>query len=188
VLAARAQLGDRASLEALLRVLCPLLQSHVRFLLRDDDDADDVLQDSLWLIARRLGSLQDVALVRAWSYRIATREAYRSLRRSRRMQAAPLDDEAPGAPYSAPEEDPEVATDHRLLAQLTLLPPKTQAVVRLRYFDALSQQEIAAALEIPIGTVKSRLAYGLNRLREMMGQEPTQAALTDNSSEDGQRR
>ncbi|MEX2180398.1 MAG: RNA polymerase sigma factor [Gemmatimonadaceae bacterium] len=172
VLAARAQLGDRDALEALLRALCPVLKAHIRFLMRAaDDDADDVLQEVLWLIARRLGTLQDVAWVRAWSYRIASREALRSLRRSRRRHTEPLDDAAAEVPRSEPLDEPDVTIGGHLLEQLDLLPPKAQVVVRLRFLDALSQQEIAEALEIPIGTVKSRLAYGLNRLREVMGKD-----------------
>jgi DNA-directed RNA polymerase specialized sigma24 family protein len=70
-LAARAQLGDASALESLLRALVPGLRHHLQILLHETSDADDALQETLWLIVRRLGALRDTALVRAWAYRIA---------------------------------------------------------------------------------------------------------------------
>lgn len=165
-LAARAQLGDRGALEQLLRQLQPPLAEHIRTIVRDDDLAADVLQDVLIIIARRLGTVRQTGWVRAWAYRIATREAYRAARRSRRGQAVPLDEL---------HELPDVAADDsripdeellaELHAKLAELPPAAQLVLRMHYLQALTHQEIAEALEIPIGTVKSRLAYGLACLR-----------------------
>lgn len=167
-LAARAQLGDREALERLLRLLCPLLQTHIRILLKDDDAADDVLQDSLWLISRRLGTLHDVARVKAWAFRIASREATRALSRSHRRQTESLDEVELANVHTEVVDESFASHDHRLLEQLALMPTRAQVVVRLRFIEELSQQEIAEALEIPLGTVKSRLAYGLNWLRDRM--------------------
>ena len=166
-LAARAQLGDRGALEELLRRLQAPLRDHIRGIVRDDDLAADVLQDALIILCRRLGTLRQTEWIRAWAYRVATREAFRAVRRSRRNQAEPLED-FPAIP-NASEDPSEVATEH-LLAQLpekiARLPQAAQVVVRLHYLQSLTQQEIAEALEIPVGTVKSRLAYGLVFLRK----------------------
>lgn len=180
-LAARAQLGDRVALESLLRIVQPALAAHLRILMQDDDAADDVLQDSLLLIARRLGTLREVEWVRAWSYRIATREARRLLRRSRRWRNEQLD-AAETVPEPEMPDEPGEAIRVRLLERLPLLPPKAQVVVRLRFVESLSQQEIAEALEIPLGTVKSRLAYGLQCLRESLsGLVPMDSSATNNA-------
>lgn len=165
-LAARAQLGDRSALEALLRALLPGLRQHLLILLHESSDADDALQEALWLIARRLGTLRDTSLVRAWTYRIATREAMRLLRRSRKHDAEELT-AADAVALDESEHEP-LPSEADVLAQLDRLPAKARVVVRLRFVDDLSQQEIAEALEIPLGTVKSRLAYGLQRLRELL--------------------
>jgi RNA polymerase sigma-70 factor (ECF subfamily) len=164
-LAARAQLGERAALEALLGALQQPLLAHVRMILRDDDRAADVLQETLILVARRLHTLTEPRWVRAWAYRIATREAVRAARRSHRDALVSVDELAEVA---APEPDgatidPELVLE--LPERLAAVPPAAQSVLRLFYLEALTLPEISAALEIPLGTVKSRLAYGLNTLR-----------------------
>lgn len=165
-LAARAQLGDRGALEELLRGLQPQLGDHIRGIVRDDDRTADVLQDVLLIICRRLGTVREARWIRAWAYRIATREAYRSVRRSRRRPEEFLDDlsDFPDSPGGEPEIDhAELLAE--LPAKLAAVPAGAQVVLRMHYLLSLTQVEIAEALEIPIGTVKSRLAYGLMCLR-----------------------
>jgi RNA polymerase sigma-70 factor (ECF subfamily) len=125
-----------------------------------------VLQDTLIIICRRLGSIRDVAWVRAWAYRVATREAVRAARKAHRHAGDPLGD-AEGV--SAPDAAPPAVDDELLAAlpnKLAAVPAGAQIVLRLHYLQSLSQQEVAEALEIPLGTVKSRLAYGLQCLRK----------------------
>ena len=75
--------------------------------------------------------------------------------------------------------------DADVLVHLDRLPTKARVVVRLRFVEDLSQQEIAEALEIPLGTVKSRLAYGLERLRALLrtASEPDAAATVGTTSD-----
>lgn len=167
-LVARAQLGDREALEALLRALSPGLRRHLRGLLQEPSDADDALQETLWIVARRLGTLRDTAVARAWAYRIATREATHILRRSRKHRTEDLDETDEPVATCADVEWSSSGLDRSVLDLVNELPAKAQVVVRLRFIDDLSQQEIADALEIPLGTVKSRLGYGLNCLRELV--------------------
>jgi RNA polymerase sigma-70 factor (ECF subfamily) len=165
-LAARAQLGDRAALEELLRRLQPALGAHVRSLVRDDDLADDVLQNTLIILCRRLGTVRQTEWIRAWVYRVATREAFRALRRVRSDHAEFLDEIA-SIPDSSRDELGDDTEDllAELPGKLATLPAGAQVVLRLHYLEAFTQQEVAEVLEIPIGTVKSRLAYGLMCLR-----------------------
>ena len=168
-LAARAQLGDGRALELLLRALCPVLGAHIRFVMRGEDEADDALQETLWIIARRLGTLENTQWVRAWAYRIATREAVRAARRERRDVALgdDLADVADAALREHPPESPRLDADELtvLEARLDALPHGAQVALRLRYLHELSQDEVAAALELPLGTVKSRVARALEQLR-----------------------
>ena len=165
--AARAQLGDRAALEELLRRLQSPLGEHIRGIVRDDDLAADALQDALIIICRRLRTVRQTEWVRAWAYRVATREALRSIRRSHRNQGQRLDDMSalpdPSANESGIDQEELLA---ELPARLAALPAGAQVVLRLHYLQSLTQQEVAEALEIPVGTVKSRLAYGLMCLRK----------------------
>ena len=167
-LAARAQLGDREALDELLRALEPPLLDHVRTIVSDQDLADDVLQEALLRISRALGSLREPEWVRAWAYRITTREAIRAARAERNPKREAVDDIDD---FPAPEGDVSVGEEgvlDELRARVAELPRRAQLVLRMRYLQELSQQEIAEALEIPVGTVKSRVAYGLAALRRMM--------------------
>lgn len=165
---ARAQSGDRAALEALLRAHQQPLFRHVGAITGDEDLAFDVLQSVLLIVVRRLAGLRDPRWFRAWAYRIATREAVRAARRrghDLRLLADPeaLDDVAADGPAA----DPVLV--RACADRLAALPPAAELTLRLHYLEEMSLVEIAEALELPLGTVKSRLAYGLARLREQLG-------------------
>ena len=163
---ALAQSGDRRALDSLLRDHQAALYRHACTIITDPDSALDALQASLLLIARRLTTVRDPRWFRAWAYRITTRESLRVARRlgrDRRM----FDD---GVPIETqPLEASEDVTDHvsQWAERVAELPPAAQIVLRLHFLEDLKLTEIAEALEVPLGTVKSRLAYGLARLREM---------------------
>ena len=163
----RAQAGDRQALEALVDRLLPPLRGYLRRLV-PGPESDDVLQDCLVLVFRSLGALRDPELLRPWAYRIASREAFRRTS-GLRNEAARRDggdalDEVP-----VPAIEPVfLATLDRALARL---PPRHRAVVALHYFEQMTFADVAAVLAVPVGTVKSRLAEALRRLRGDLGKE-----------------
>ena len=166
VLIGRAQLGDLHALDQLLASIQVPLFRHVSILLRDEHAAEDALQEVLLTISRKLPSLRDPRWFRAWAYRIATREAMRQARGTRRLpQAVDPDDLA-----NIPIDEPPARFDPEEIAQLAdavaELPPASQVVIRMHYLDGLTQVEVAEALEISVGTVKSRISYGLAILRK----------------------
>lgn len=173
LLVARAQAGDRSALDALLRALQEPLYAHVCGLVRDPEAAKDTLQDALLIIARKISQLREPQWIRAWAYRIATREAVRHVRLTRLwaddLRGDALDRHA-AEPPAEPRFEPELLT--QLPALLASLSPASRTVVRLHYLEAMTYPEIAEALEISIGTVKSRLAYGLAALRKQLGVVP----------------
>jgi len=161
LLVVRAQTGDRDALNQLLTILQEPLYRHIVSVLGSENGADDVLQTTLLIIARKLGDVRDAVWARAWAYRIANREAVRAARRAKRQQSF--------AAVDFPEADVIPEVDVLLLRQLAAqvqgLPQACGTVVRMHYFDELTLAEVAEALELPLGTVKSRLAYGLTQLR-----------------------
>jgi RNA polymerase sigma factor (sigma-70 family) len=169
-LVVRAALGDAASLDRLLRAIQQPLYDHVAFITRDRDVASDVLQDVLVIVCRSLIRLHDPTLFRAWAFRIATREAIRAVRRTSRRDIT-LDDAAEIAqePVGEPVFDAELVA--ALPALVGELPPACGVVVRLRYLEELSVAEVAEALNVPAGTVKSRAAYGVVLLRRRLSIE-----------------
>jgi RNA polymerase sigma-70 factor, ECF subfamily len=169
ILVGRAQSGDSAALDRLLRMLQEPLYRHIRLIVGDDHLAEEVLQDALLIVARKLAWLRDPAWLRAWAYRIATREAVRRARRERRWRDALGDDAIEASAIAAvePPFEPElVAAVPRLLETVS---PASAIVLRMHYIEGLSYAEVAEALEISIGTVKSRLSYGLATLRRTVG-------------------
>jgi RNA polymerase sigma-70 factor, ECF subfamily len=173
LLVARAQTGDREALDRVLRALQGPLYRHVLGLLGDADAARDALQDVLLIVYRKMGRVRDPRWFRAWAYRVATREALRRARRERgRPDAALLADPAPyldAAEQLVPDEAPHAELLARLPELLDALSPASAVVLRMHYVDGLTHPEIAEALELSVGTVKSRLAYGLTRLRRRIG-------------------
>ena len=166
VLIGRAQLGDLGALDILLRAIQEPLFRHVRIVLGDDDAAEDVMQETLLAISRKLRALRDPRWFRAWAYRIATREAVRHARRARRLPQG-ID---PQDLAEVPADDPAGRFEPELIAALpealTALSPASQLVLRMHYLDEMTHVEVAEALEISVGTVKSRLAYGLAAIRK----------------------
>lgn len=162
LLVVRAQTGDRDALNQLLERLQSPLYAHIVGVLGTEAGADDVLQDVLLIVARKIASVREPQWARAWAYRIANREAVRAAKKERRYRDV-LEDEYVADDVQFQQSVAEFSP--RLAALLESLPPSAGAVVRMHYLDELSLVEIAEALEIPVGTVKSRLAYGLRALR-----------------------
>lgn len=167
--ALRAQCGDREALEQLLRSVQPTLYRYVRRL-TGDTDADDVLQDVLVAIARNVIWLVEPRLFRPWAFRIASRASFSHLRRIRRRG---VEENADVVLASLPATEGR-RPDDALLAELLdgdLLSPASRAVLVLHFQEEMQLDEVAAVLEIPIGTVKSRLAYGLKILRRYLAEK-----------------
>ncbi len=158
-----AQAGDRDALEALLRGIQPNLHRYIRSL-TGMDGADDVLQDVFLEICRHLRALHEPEFFRAWSYRIASRAAFAFLRKRRLWQSRHEEEvELDHLPAQYQLDSSQLRAE--LLSLLDAVSPASRAVLLLHYFEDLTLQEVAAILELSPGTVKSRLAYGLQCLR-----------------------
>lgn len=168
LLIGRAQLGNRSALDELLRSVEEPLFRHILGIVGDRDDALDVLQKVLLTVARRLSTLRDPVLFRAWCFRIATRDALRHKRTNERWTTALRGDEFPEVSDERTDTPFDSATLEELADLVAKLPPGSQIVVRLFYYDDLSYAEICEALDLSLGTVRSRLAYGRGLLRSMM--------------------
>lgn len=157
-----AQCGDRDAMEHLLRrVQMPLRRYIVRLV--GPTAADDVLQEVLTSIARKLTWLAEPRLFRPWAYRIASRSAFAHLRKEKRRRQHETDGEVVEA-VAVPVERPS-GDQLRELLDNAILSPASRAVLMLHFQEEMPLADVAAVLELPLGTVKSRLAYGLAALR-----------------------
>jgi RNA polymerase sigma-70 factor (ECF subfamily) len=162
-----AQTGDRAALEKLLHEIHSPLRRYVSSLV-DAALADDVLQETALQIFRKLPFLREPAVFRPWAYRIASRIAFSQLKRESRWE--PLDAAGP-EPVGPLNSNLGELPGEAFLALLEHVSPASRAVLLLRYQHDLSLEETAAVLEIPIGTAKSRLHYGVSTLRKHLTPE-----------------
>jgi RNA polymerase sigma-70 factor (ECF subfamily) len=166
-----AQSGDREALEALLKEVQGPLFAYLRSLVGDQHLAEDLLQDVFVLICRKLVWLREPEVFRGWVYRIASREAIRRLKKRRhREQSIEGLDVLAAADQGEPLVDRVRSIEH-LHGLLSSLSPASRVVLALHYVQGLQLEEIATILDLPLGTVKSRLGYGLSVLRSRLSQD-----------------
>jgi len=169
-LVALAQSGDRDALEALLRRCYRPLRAFITPLV-GSSHADDVLQEIALTIFQNLRYLRHPAAFRSWALRLASRRAFRFLKRDARWKRLETDLEVI-ASLPAPEPLPD-ALEPGLLTTIEHVSPASRAVLLLHYQQRLSIEETALVLDIPVGTAKSRLAYGVSVLRKLITQKGT---------------
>jgi RNA polymerase sigma-70 factor (ECF subfamily) len=160
----RAKAGDREAFGGLVdRFQAPVYRV-VRGILSDPADAEDVAQEAFLRAYESLPKFRGESGFFTWLYRIAVNEALRARKRRSfaRIEAVP-EAEAP-RPETPDEDGPSPAALERLLGKLS---DEFRAIVVLRDLEGLSYQEIAETLEIPMGTVESRLFRARRDLREL---------------------
>lgn len=164
----RAQAGDREALERLLVHVQDLLRPFLSAMIRDEDLRADVLQETLLLVYRKLAGLLEPRAFSGWVRRIASREVFRALRRTRREEQ--LHEELP-PDLPADADPPTRELLERLPGLLEHASAASRAVLALHYLEGLTLEEVAAVLDLPVGTAKSRLSYGLAALRRTLTEE-----------------
>lgn len=176
---AAAQAGDRVALERLLRDHQPQIHAVCRRITGNDADALDATQDALIAIVRGLPRFDGRARFSTWAYRVATNTCLDELRRRRRRPVVGLP-ERDGAPVERPDPRPgpadQVPDRLDLDAALAGLPDDFRAAVVLRDLCQLDYAEIAEVLEIPAGTVRSRIARGRALLADRLAGNQTDPA------------
>ncbi len=174
--------GDRAALEVLLRRHYPRVYAVCRRLAGNDADAADAAQEALLAITRGLDRFDGRAGFTTWSYRVATNACLDELRRRQRRSADALPHEL--AAGGADPVGERTATRLDIDLALSTLPEEFRVPVVLRDHAGLSYDEIAAVLNIPPGTVRSRIARGRARLVEFLD-AGNQATSPERQKRDG---
>lgn len=168
-----ARAGDRRALERLLRLQQPKVHAVCRRITGNDADALDATQEALIAIVRGLPRFDGRSRFSTWAYRIATNACLDELRRRSRRPVVGLP-EHEGTPLdvvdpTSPDPGAVVAERDELDAALATLAPEFRAAVVLRDLCRLDYAEIAEVLEIPPGTVRSRIARGRAQLAGILG-------------------
>jgi RNA polymerase sigma-70 factor (ECF subfamily) len=159
----RAQRGDEEAFASLALACGDRLHAVAHRILRDTDLAEDATQQALLAIWRDLPQLRDPARFDAWSYRLLVRACYAEGRKERRwtpsLRLLPADEP------SAPEGLSSVVDRDQLERGFRRLSIDHRAVVVLHHYLDLPLDEVAEALGVPVGTVRSRLHHAMRGLR-----------------------
>lgn len=171
LLAIRCQLGERDAYDALISRWHEPVWRYLRRLTNSDDAAADLTQDTWLKVLRGIANLREPASLRAWLFGIARRVA---MDRLRRQYARPVADDAAIEEIPAQVADADLESDLAALeAGMDSLPWREREALALFYLRELTIEQIAALLDVPAGTVKSRLfrARGLLR-KQLAGESP----------------
>ena len=160
------RLGDRGAQEQLVIRYQKKFLGHAYRLLGDTEQARDAVQDGWLDILRGLPKLQDDGAFPAWAFRIITRKCARHITGSQkhRVVLQTMSDE-PGPDHMGEDEIERAADRKPLHEALAKLPTEHRGAVALFYLEDMSVAEVAVALDIPAGTVKSRLMNARKKLR-----------------------
>jgi RNA polymerase sigma-70 factor (ECF subfamily) len=168
LLVVRYQRGDRAAFEAIVRLWESPVFYYLRRLAASEADAWELLQETWLKLFRSLGSLRDPQALPAFLYKTARNTALSRLRKRELAEvesyADEVHDESTGNDISAFDNAEEV---HHALDQLPLL---QREALTLYFLEDLSLDEMAATLDVPLGTIKSRLHYAKLAMRKILTQ------------------
>lgn len=174
-LVAAARLGDADATHRLVALRGPRMLRHAWRLVGNGEDARDVVQDAWVEILRGLPGLRDDRAFAAWAYRIVTRRAAKTV--SAKARRRRVEHEAAVEADTTVEEAGGAAADAVAVRKaIQALPPAHGAAIALFYLEDMSVAEVAVALDIPPGTVKTRLMHARSKLNEALkGNDDEQA-------------
>jgi RNA polymerase sigma-70 factor (ECF subfamily) len=166
---ARAQQGDAEAMNRLLSRHYDRLYAVCRRVAGNDADAADGCQEALLAIVRGIDRFDGRSSFRTWSYRVATNACLDELRRRKRRPVAV--EEITEEPTDEPGHDDRLADHLTLTGALDQLAEDFRVPIVLRDVAGFDYAEIAATLNIPPGTVRSRIARGRRHLAGILGNQ-----------------
>ena len=168
-LVVRAQGGDRNAFNDLVRIHAQGVINVIYRMCGDTQVAEDAAQETFIRAWSNLGSFRADASLRNWLYRIALNSATDMLRKEKRILPGDMEDMQIADSQAGPEGAYLQKERSRLVQDaISSLPEAGRAVLVLKEYEGLSYQEIADALDIPIGTVMSRMNYARRLLKEKL--------------------
>ena len=171
----RARRGEPAAVEALLREHYDMIHAVCHRMVHNPDSANDAVQNALIAVVKGLSRFDGRSSVSTWMYRIATNAAIDEIRRTQR-RPVPVADETLAAHGSSIDPTSEIAEhldqQSRLTDALGRIPEEFRAALVLRYVADLDYAEMAEVLDVPIGTVRSRLSRGRHLMADLLSTPP----------------
>lgn len=160
----RAQRGEHDAFTRIAELMAPRLYNAARYILRDDHTAEDAVQEALIRAWRDFPRLRDGTRFEAWIFRLLNHACHDELRRSKRQLRGSV---RPIEPYELVTDDhtSAVASRDEMGRALDRLSPHHRTVLVLYHYAGLTVEGVGQALDVPTGTVKSRLHHATAALR-----------------------
>lgn len=162
---------DRSAFAHLFRHFAPRVKSYMLRLGSDESQAEELAQEALAMVWRKAAQYDaDRAAASTWIFTIARNLRIDAFRRTNRPELDP--DDPALVPDPPPQGDAVVAqkqTAELVRAALATLPEEQRQVLHMSFFDEKTHSEIAAALDLPLGTVKSRIRLAFGRVKASIG-------------------
>ena len=174
----RLRAADVDAAEALVKTYGAQAYRLAMRITRSEADAEEVVQDALWIVVRKIETFRGDAMLGTWIYRITANAAYSKLRsRGRRQRELSWDDLLPGSQPSS-GGDPTRQTELRmaLTAAIDELRAVDRTVIVLHDVDGMSLPDIAATLHLTLPAVKARVHRAHQRLRRRLGDDQTETS------------
>ena len=163
--------GDHDAFTELARAAMDRQFAIATLILRDGELAKDAVQEALVTAWRSIQALRDPDAWDAWLHRLTVRTCYRLAKRQRRRELVELQIVPRPSPDPAGDFTLSIAERERIERVIGRLSLEQRAVLVLHYYADLTTEQAAATLDIPVGTAKSRLHYGLRALRASLEEE-----------------
>jgi RNA polymerase sigma-70 factor, ECF subfamily len=179
-LVVRAREGDHDAFSELAAGSIERILKVARLIVRDDDRAQDAVQDALVTAWLNIRALRDPDRFDAWLHRLLVRSCYRAAGRERRRRVV----EVPLLPVDrdiVPDTQQSVALRDHLDRGFRRLPVDLRAVLVVHHYLSLHDQEAADMLDVPLGTMKSRLHRATNAMRAALEAEDRAATAPQES-------
>jgi RNA polymerase sigma-70 factor (ECF subfamily) len=166
-----ARAAETPDFESLVSLHYAALYRFAMSLTRAESAAADLVQETFLAWAAKGHTLREPHKAKAWLFTTLHRAFQHSQRRVRRFEHVPVEEAETELPLVDPQAMARLDA-RRVLDLLARLEPEFRSAVALFYLEDYSQQEIAQILEVPVGTVKSRISRGLQQLRAMVADAP----------------
>jgi RNA polymerase sigma-70 factor (ECF subfamily) len=172
-LIARVVAGDREAFNAIMRGHEDRVFSVCLRMMTDRERALDATQETFLTVFRKAGQFKGESALGTWIYRIAVNTCYDQLRRAKRRQSEPLPDHVDPRDHAAEDLIDSAALRPDIERALAVLPPEFRSTIVLSDIEGLALPQVAEALGVPVGTVKSRLFRGRRILAKELGNQNT---------------
>lgn len=169
-LLARVAEGDHQAFTVVMETHQDRVFSVCMRILGDREAALDATQDTFLTAFRKAHQFQGNSALGTWLYRIAVNTCYDQLRKQKRRPSEPLPEYQEFVDHLAEEAVESAAYRHEILAALDKLPPEFRSAVVLSDVEGMALPEVALALGVPVGTVKSRVFRGRRLLAQHLGE------------------